>query len=230
MNFVQSYQRKNPCYVRAKARPVTGICLYVMAIYPSEERQKVQEWSYEWSSPCPHAIVQTDRSTQLLPWEYESSYEGTFAGSQIKLLLFEYREEDRDGRRFAEVCSQAARLCAILCKKYRMDPGESVTCHKEVCRWFFRHGMDIRRFRENTKRFWKDTVFHHPMPFQVRITVPRAAIRSGPSKTSPIIFLRPKGTVYTIEKKVGVWGKIVGHRQYVALSCTEKLKRENKRE
>ena len=123
---------------------------------------------------CPHGFIGklADGSVatyQTLPWDMRGWHGGSGAKGSVNdtHIGFELCEDGlTDGDYFNKVYTEAAELCAYLCKQYNLDPLADgvLICHSEgykrgvatnhadVMHWFPRFGKDMDMFRADVKK------------------------------------------------------------------------------
>lgn len=215
MNFVQSFQKKNPCYHDANLRSVAGIILYAIWVEQGNAESLIKRWDSLSSSACPHAVVEKDRITQLIPWEYKGREEKDSRGaSRIYLLLLLEKGRENEAVSLQEVYDNAAHLCAILCIKYSLDAGKSIACRG--------NSRNRNRFLQDVRKWQQRTDYHCLPPFNVTVAAPFVFIRTGPGEQYPVIAIARKDESYQIASRANGWGRLKDENGYVRLAYTKR--------
>lgn len=187
MNLKQYYLTQNECYKAAQRHTVRGIMVHSTGannptlrryIGPDDGLLGKNTGGNHWNrlrpdgqQICVHAFIGklADGSIatyQTLPWDYVGWHSGTgFRGyinnaNNTGYIGFEICEDGlADPAYFQTVYTEAAELCAMLCKEYGLDPAKDIICHSEgykmgiasnhgdVMHWFPKHGKSMDTFR-----------------------------------------------------------------------------------
>lgn len=178
MKLEKNYLTKNRCYTNAIKINVKGIMVHSTGVSQSNVSGFLKNWNTASSSKCVHAFVTEDKVIQTLPWNYKGWHAGgsankTHIGFEIlEPSGFKYSggatmvgyDVKKNQEYFNKVYKSAVELCAMLCKKYGLNPMKDILCHSEghkkgiasnhadVMHWFPKHGKDMDDFRADVKK------------------------------------------------------------------------------
>lgn len=220
MNFVQSFQKRNHCYKNAVRRDAEGIVLDVIRIEEASAAALLRQWNTPQAAACPHAIVQKDRITQLLPWEYKGREDrrGSHSTSRIHILLLWNQKMETEEEAFAGLYENTVQLCAVLCKKYGLVPQSHIACYSN--RTIFSH------FVEDVMKEQEGMDYHCLAPFTSIVTASVVVIRSGPGEQYPAVAFARQEDVCKISSRKDGWGRLEEGKGYIRLVYTKKKKEE----
>lgn len=179
MRLRQQLLTKNDCYKTNRKITVKGIVVHstgannpkVSRYVPGNDEIGYNTGNNHWDKPgmtkCVHAFLGKFAdggigTVQTLPWNHRGWHVG--GNSNNTHIGFEICEDGlTDSNYFKLVYQEAAELCAMLCKEYKLNPlGDGVIiCHQEayqrglgsnhgdVLHWFPKHGKSMNDFRQD---------------------------------------------------------------------------------
>lgn len=178
MKLIKSYLTKNRCYTRAIKIDIKGIMVHSTGVAQPNVAPFLTGWNNEEATKCVHAFVTRDNVVQTLPWNYKGWHAGGPANESY--IGFEILEPAghtyangstmvgydviKNRPYFDAVYQNAVELCAMLCKKYDLDPIANILCHSEgykkgiasnhadVMHWFPKHKKTMDDFRKDVKK------------------------------------------------------------------------------
>lgn len=192
IEVTQCYLTENDCYKSTRTIKPEGICVhstgannkniarYVQPSALNTQKKKLLEtigtnkYANDWNHPniqkCVHAFIGLGAQGQLmtvqtLPWTKRGWHAGSGKNGSLNNthIGFEICEDNLADRDYFHACMlEAQKLCAWLCKKYKLNPaGQNViVCHSEGYRlgkasnhgdietWLKRFGLNMIWFRE----------------------------------------------------------------------------------
>lgn len=182
MNLQKLILTKNACYKAGKTITVKGIMVHstgannpYLKRYVGPDDGKLgnnkngNHWNTEYPEGreiCAHAFIGrledgSIATYQTLPWNFRGWHAGGTANNTH--IGFEICEDGlTDKNYFIKVYTEAAELCAFLCKKYGLTEKDIIchcegykkgiaTNHADVMHWFTKHGKTMDTFRSDVK-------------------------------------------------------------------------------
>ncbi len=177
MEIKENFVYKNECYKANRHHKVRGIMIHSTGT----NQTSLSVWHRLFNAlrpqnrqVCVHAFIGLDddgevKTMQTLPWDSVGWHSGSgFLGwsqnaNNTGYIGIELCEDDlSDGGYLDRVISEAADVCAFLCKKYGIDE-KSIICHAEghrmgiasnhadVEHWFARHKKTMDAFRADVR-------------------------------------------------------------------------------
>lgn len=185
MRINELFLTNNDCYKSAIIKP-KGIIVHSTGannpnlrryVQPDDGLLGVNKYNNHWNrhgiDKCVHAMIGLDkngevRTYQTLPWEncawgVGRGKKGSYNYSPTGYIQFEICEDNlKDIVYFNKVFTEAAYLCAYLCKLYALPISEVISHHEAYIRgyasahgdcdhWLARFGYDMDWFRERVR-------------------------------------------------------------------------------
>ena len=182
MKLTQQFLTQNDCYQAGRTIVPRGIMVHSTGVAQPDVEVFLKSWDRPGVNACVHAFVHTGGVVQTLPWDRRGWHAGTpRAGgtsannTHISFEILEpaghtYRggtmvgyDAERNAGYFAAVYRNAVELCAMLCRRYGLDPMEDILDHSEgyargiasnhgdVAHWFPRHGKRMDDLRGDVR-------------------------------------------------------------------------------
>lgn len=182
MQLTEHILTRNDCYKAGRTIVPKGIMVHSTGIAQPDVNVWLRLWDRPGVEKCAHAFVHAGGVTETLPWNWRGWHAGTPPGGGISAnnthISFEILEPvghtyqggtmvgyDADGNAdyFRRVYTNAVELCAMLCRKYGLDPLRDIVDHREgyqedmasshadVSHWFPRHGKSMDTLRADVK-------------------------------------------------------------------------------
>ena len=182
MQLIQKYLTKNRCYTNfVKIKP-TKLVLHSLGVAQPKADNIINNWNNQAASVSVHALIETDRVIQTLPWDYRAwhigsgvngSYNSCAIGIEIcepaghtyasggVMLGYDIKKNEEY---FDKVYNNAVELFSYLCTLYNLSPEKDILCHSEVYKigygsnhadvmhWFPKHDKSMETFREDVKK------------------------------------------------------------------------------
>ncbi len=182
MNLQKLILTKNACYKAGKTITVKGIMVHSTGadnpylkryVGPDDGKLGKNKNGNHWNTEhpegreiCVHAFIGkledgSIATYQTLPWNFRGWHAGGTANNTH--IGFEICEDSlADSAYFNKVYTEAAELCAYLCKKYGLREKDIIchcegykkgmaTNHADVMHWFTKHGKTMDTFRSDVK-------------------------------------------------------------------------------
>ena len=183
MNLQKLIFTNNACYKAGRTIVPKGIMVHSTGannpnlrryVGPDDGQLGVNQYGNHWNQNtpdgrqvCVHAFIGklangSIATYQTLPWNWRGWHGG--GDSNSTHIGFEICEDDlKDAAYFRKVFTEAAELCAHLCKQYGLNEAD-IICHSEgyklgiasnhgdVMHWFPRHGENMDTFRAAVKK------------------------------------------------------------------------------
>lgn len=130
-------------------------------------------WNRSTISKCVHAFIGVNQNGkvetyQTLPWDFccwgcGKGKKGSYNYNPTARIQFEICEDKlTDQKYFEQVFTEAAELCAYLCKTFNMKPSQICSHaesykagygsnHSDVDHWLKKYGKDMKWFREKVQ-------------------------------------------------------------------------------
>lgn len=206
------------------------------------KNQYGNDWNRKGLDVCVHAFIGkladgSIATVQTLPWNLKAwgvgrGSKGSFNGSSIQ---FEICEDDHSSKTYCKKAyDEAVELCVKLCKTYNI-PVKNIVSHKEAHKlgygsnhgdpesWFNKFGFTMDGFRKAVEKKLNDSP---TLPYQVRVTVDKLNIRTGPSISYKKVGAIEDRGVYTITKVKNNWGFLKSEAGWISLKYTERYKKD----
>jgi N-acetylmuramoyl-L-alanine amidase CwlA len=193
---------------------------------------------------CVHSFIGYDKNynvrvANILPYNYAcwgcgSGKYGSYNYNPTGHIQIELCEDNLwNEEYFNEVYRVAAEYCAMLCKKFNLQPSSIVSHaeahkkgyasnHADCDHWFTIHGKTMGQFRSLVS-----SILGQSTKYLVRVTTDILNVRKGAGTNYPIVTTVKRNEVYTIvgEIVVGneIWGKLKSGAGFICLTYTAKL-------
>jgi len=258
-NIITAYATKNDCYIAQQQMKPIGIVLHSTGVNNPNLKRYVdcpsecgRNWyNNHWNNPsskigeqCVHSFIGYDkygevRVANILPYDYAcwgcgSGKYGSYNYDPNGHIQIELCEDGLfDEEYFNEVYRVAAEYCAMLCKKFNLQPATIVSHaeaykkgyasnHADCDHWFKIHGKTMDDFRALV-----ESMLGMSTRYLVRVIVDVLNVRKGAGTNYPIVTTVKRNEVYTIvgEKVVGndVWGVLKSGAGFICLTYTAKI-------
>jgi hypothetical protein len=175
--ITKRYITKNDCYKRARGIVPEGILIHSLGVPQPNADVIINTWDKDGYGIATHAIVETKRIIQVLPWTYRcggcgSGKKGSGNDTHIQFEIcepsgFKYGtgsnmigyDVKSQQPYFNAVWANSVDLAAYLCQEYKLSPN-TIICHSEaytqgiasnhgdVMHWFPKHGKTMDDFRK----------------------------------------------------------------------------------
>ena len=174
---------RSDCYQAGRTIEPKGVMVHSTGVAQPDPEAFCRQWDRPGVDACVHAFVAEDRVVQTLPWDRRgwhagSGEKGSANNTHISFECCEpaghaYRggtmvdyDPKKNQAYFQRVYGNAVELCALLCRRYGLDPMKPgvVLCHAEgfqrgiasnhadVLHWWPKHGVTMDDFRRDVQR------------------------------------------------------------------------------
>ena len=259
MDIITAYATKNDCYKAKKPMTPIGIVLHSTGANNPHLKRYVdcpsgcgKNWyNNHWNNPsskigdvCVHSFIGYDKNGEvrvanILPYNYAcwgcgSGKYGSYNYNPTGHIQIELCEDNlRNEEYFNAIFSVAAEYCAILCKKFNLQPSNIVSHyeahsrgyasnHADCDHWFAIYGKSMNDFRKLV-----ESILRLSSKYLVRVTTDVLNVRSGAGTQHKIVTTVKLNEVYTIvEERVAgnaVWGRLLSGVGWICLTYTAKL-------
>lgn len=259
MNIITAYATKNDCYKAKQPIMPVGIVLHSTgANNPNLKRYVdcasecgINWYGNHWNNPsskigekCVHSFIGYDKNgtvrvANILPydvacWGCGSGKYGSYNYNPTGHIQVELCEDNLwNESYFNEVYRVAAEYCAMLCKKFNLQPSSIVSHaeahkkgyasnHADCDHWFTIHGKTMDHFRSLV-----ESILGQNTRYLVRVTTDVLNVRKGAGTNYPIVTTVKRNEVYTIVAEVvvgnDIWGKLLSGAGYICLTYTRKI-------
>ncbi|NCE65700.1 N-acetylmuramoyl-L-alanine amidase [Pseudoflavonifractor sp. 524-17] len=183
MNLTEHIMTRNDCYKAGRTIQPKGIMVHSPGVAQPDVSVFLRLWNKPDVDRCVHAFVHQDGVTMTLPWNWRGWHAGTPPEGGISAnnthIGFEILEPaghtyrngsemvgynvEKNAPYFAKVYHNAVELCALLCRKYHLNPLTDIVDHREghqrriasnhadVSHWFPKHGKSMDTLRADVK-------------------------------------------------------------------------------
>lgn len=257
MDIITAYAVKNDCYIQKQPMHPVGILLHSTgANNPNLKRYVdcksecgLNIYNNHWNNPskkigqvCVHSFIGYDKNknvrvANILPYNYAawgcgSGSKGSYNYNPYGHIQIELCEDNlQNAEYFNKVYQVAVEYCAMLCKKFGINPSTIVSHaeaykkgyasnHKDCDHWFAIHGKTMYDFRRAVQYLVSGT-------YLIKVTASVLNVRQNAGTNNPIVTTIKLNEVYTIveEKMVNgvMWGKLKSQVGWICLDYTEKF-------
>lgn len=182
MQLTEHILTRNDCYKAGRTIVPKGIMVHSTGTPQPDVNVWLRLWDQPGVDKCAHAFVHADGVTETLPWNWRGWHAGTPPNGGTSAnnthISFEILEPaghtyqggtmvgydaEKNADYFRRVYANAVELCAMLCRKYGLDPLRDIVDHREgyqedmasnhadVSHWFPKHGKSMDTLRADVK-------------------------------------------------------------------------------
>ena len=206
-------------------------------------------WNKDSKSACVHAFIGVNakkevETYQTLPWDIccwgvGKGKKGSYNYNPTARIQFEICEDGlKDAAYFDQVFTEAAELCAYLCKEYGLGV-EAICSHAESYKagfgsnhgdcdhWLKKFGKDMDWFRAEVKALIEKPE-KGSKGYKVKVTASALNIRKGPGTNyKKAGCIKNKGVYTIVEEAEGKgaskWGKLKSGVGWISLDYVKKV-------